>query len=70
MQWGLFYVCQEELERLRSSATLHPVVVERPPSMGTEAAKYKDLYENELKLRERLTARLEKANEKATKASL
>ncbi len=67
LEMPAMYSLQDELRLLRTEyKSLHS----KPDGQSSEAKHFKDLYENEQKLRERLSLRLEKANEKASKAQV
>ena len=66
MMMGTILWLQEELEHLRNNQRN----TAPDAAQSSDVQRYKDLYENELKLRERLAARLEKANEKSAQAAL
>ena len=58
---------QDELHRLRDS--YHETATAKETTQF-EAQRFRDLYESEIKLRERLADKLQKASEKANKAQL
>lgn len=66
-QCALLLTFQQELERIKGESSLSGSQRERHEM---DAKKYKSLYESEVQLRERLAARLEKANAKASQAQL
>ena len=63
----LFLLTQDELNKMKS---INKETRDEKESMDFELKKYKDLYEAEQKLREKLARRLEKASDKAAKAQL
>ena len=61
------FLLQDELNKMKS---INKESRDEKQSMDFELQKYKDMYEAEQKLREKLARRLEKASDKAAKAQL
>ena len=61
------FAIQDELNKLRSSQS---DIMTTKESQELEAQKFRELYQSEVKLRERLADKLQQASEKASKAQM